>query len=100
MPRAAIPDRMSTDEQANRCVPWSRWNGSTGDPEELLIRLALGEIAGDEVRVFTPKGQVIVLPARALLLISPMPQYRGRRAPHRGCEGERSSHSADTRLVG
>ena len=39
-------DRMSSEEQAN----WLR---------------ALVEIAGDEVYVFTPKGEVIVLPARA-----------------------------------
>ena len=36
----------------------------TGDPEEFLDSLRY-EIAGDEVYVFTPKGEVIVLPARA-----------------------------------
>ncbi len=50
------------------------------------------EIAGDEVYVFTPKGEVIVLPARATWLTSPCGAMRsvtatagegGERAPRR-----------------
>ena len=55
---------MSSDEQANWLRALVEMERETGDPEEFLDSLRY-EIAGDEVYVFTPKGQVIVLPARA-----------------------------------
>ncbi|MFC2556832.1 MAG: RelA/SpoT family protein, partial [Pauljensenia sp.] len=57
-------DRMSSDEQANWLRALVEMERETGDPEEFLDSLRY-EIAGDEVYVFTPKGEVIVLPARA-----------------------------------
>ena len=57
-------DRMSSDEQANWLRALVEMERETGDPEEFLDSLRY-EIAGDEVYVFTPKGQVIVLPARS-----------------------------------
>ncbi|PKY66669.1 bifunctional (p)ppGpp synthetase/guanosine-3',5'-bis(diphosphate) 3'-pyrophosphohydrolase [Schaalia turicensis] len=57
-------DRMSHDEQANWLRSLVEMERETGDPEEFLDSLRY-EIAGDEVYVFTPKGQVVVLPAHA-----------------------------------
>ena len=57
-------DRMSNDEQANWLRSLVEMERETGDPEEFLDSLRY-EIAGDEVYVFTPKGQVVVLPAHA-----------------------------------
>ena len=57
-------DRMSSEEQANWLRALVEMERETGDPEEFLDSLRY-EIAGDEVYVFTPKGEVIVLPARA-----------------------------------
>lgn len=57
-------DRMSSDEQANWLRALVEMERETGDPEEFLDSLRY-EIAGDEVYVFTPKGEVVVLPARA-----------------------------------
>ena len=55
---------MSSEEQANWLRALVEMERETGDPEEFLDSLRY-EIAGDEVYVFTPKGEVIVLPARA-----------------------------------
>ncbi len=86
-------DRMSSEEQANWAARPGRWS-ETGDPEEFLIRCA--EIAGDEVYVFTPKGEVIVLPAQC----DPVDfRLRGtRRLGHRRREGQRAPCRSDTQL--
>ncbi len=65
-PNATGPDsdKMSSDEQANWLRALVEMERETGDPEEFLDSLRY-EIAGDEVYVFTPKGEVVVLPARA-----------------------------------
>ena len=63
-------DRMSSEEQANWLRALVEMERETGDPEEFLDSLRY-EIAGDEVYVFTPKGEVIVLPAVRLRLTSP-----------------------------
>ncbi|MDC4233230.1 bifunctional (p)ppGpp synthetase/guanosine-3',5'-bis(diphosphate) 3'-pyrophosphohydrolase [Actinomyces sp. B33] len=60
----ADPDKMSSEEQANWLRSLVEMERETGDPEEFLDSLRY-EIAGDEVYVFTPKGEVVVLPARA-----------------------------------
>ncbi|MCD4550192.1 MULTISPECIES: RelA/SpoT family protein [unclassified Schaalia] len=57
-------DRMSATEQMNWMRALVEMERETGDPEEFLDALRY-EIAGDEVYVFTPKGEVIVLPAGA-----------------------------------
>ncbi|WP_175954256.1 bifunctional (p)ppGpp synthetase/guanosine-3',5'-bis(diphosphate) 3'-pyrophosphohydrolase [Schaalia sp. Marseille-Q2122] len=57
-------DRMSADEQMNWLRSLIEMERETGDPEEFLDSLRY-EIAGDEVYVFTPKGEVVVLPANA-----------------------------------
>ncbi len=65
-PNATGPDAdmMSGDEQANWLRALVEMERETGDPEEFLDSLRY-EIAGDEVYVFTPKGEVVVLPANA-----------------------------------
>lgn len=65
-PNATGPDadKMSSDEQANWLRALVEMERETGDPEEFLDSLRY-EIAGDEVYVFTPKGEVVVLPPRA-----------------------------------
>ncbi len=65
-PNATGPDadRMSSDEQASWLRSLVEMERETGDPEEFLDSLRY-EIAGDEVYVFTPRGEVIVLPAGA-----------------------------------
>ena len=57
-------DKMGADEQANWLRALVEMERETGDPEEFLDSLRY-EIAGDEVYVFTPKGEVVTLPARA-----------------------------------
>lgn len=57
-------DKMSKDEQANWLRTLVEMERETGDPEEFLDSLRY-EIAGDEVYVFTPRGEIVVLPARA-----------------------------------
>lgn len=57
----AESDRMSAQEQMNWLRALVEMERETGDPEEFLDSLRY-EIAGDEVYVFTPKGEVIVLP--------------------------------------
>lgn len=57
-------DRMSTDEQMNWLRALVDMERETGDPEEFLDSLRY-EISGDEVYVFTPKGEVTVLPRGA-----------------------------------
>lgn len=57
-------DRMSAKEQMNWLRALVEMERETGDPEEFLDSLRY-EIAGDEVYVFTPKGEVIVLPPGA-----------------------------------
>lgn len=57
-------DRMSTDEQMNWLRALVDMERETGDPEEFLDSLRY-EISGDEVYVFTPKGEVVVLPRGA-----------------------------------
>ncbi len=54
-------DRMSADEQMNWLRALVDMERETGDPEEFLDSLRY-EISGDEVYVFTPKGEVVVLP--------------------------------------
>ena len=54
------PDRMSAKEQMNWLRALVEMERETGDPEEFLDSLRY-EIAGDEVYVFTPRGEVIVL---------------------------------------
>ena len=54
-------DRMSPKEQMDWVRLLVEMEKETGDPEEFLDSLRY-EIAGDEVYVFTPRGQVIVLP--------------------------------------
>lgn len=60
----ADTDRMSHEEQMNWLRLLVEMERETGDPEEFLDSLRY-EIAGDEVYVFTPKGEVVVLPANA-----------------------------------
>lgn len=60
----AEADRMSSREQMNWLRALVELEKETGDPEEFLDSLRY-EIAGDEVYVFTPRGEVIVLPPRA-----------------------------------
>ena len=57
-------DRMSADEQMNWLRALVDMERETGDPEEFLDSLRY-EISGDEVYVFTPKGEVAVLPRGA-----------------------------------
>lgn len=57
-------DRMSTHEQMNWLRTLVEMERETSDPEDFLDSLRF-EIAGDEVYVFTPKGEVIVLPPNA-----------------------------------
>ncbi|MDO4259394.1 MAG: bifunctional (p)ppGpp synthetase/guanosine-3',5'-bis(diphosphate) 3'-pyrophosphohydrolase [Actinomycetaceae bacterium] len=59
---SADGDRMSADEQMNWLRALVEMERETGDPEEFLDALRY-EIAGDEVYVFTPRGEVIALPA-------------------------------------
>lgn len=54
-------DRMSPKEHMNWLRMLVEMERETGDPEEFLDSLRF-EIAGDEVYVFTPRGQVIALP--------------------------------------
>ena len=61
---SAEGDRMSADEQMNWLRALVEMERETGDPEEFLDSLRF-EIAGDEVYVFTPRGEVVVLPARS-----------------------------------
>ncbi len=56
--------RMSADEQMNWLRALVDMERETGDPEEFLDSLRY-EISGDEVYVFTPKGEVVVLPRGA-----------------------------------
>lgn len=58
---SADSDRMSPQEQMNWVRLLVEMERETGDPEEFLDALRY-EIAGDEVYVFTPRGQVITLP--------------------------------------
>lgn len=58
------PDRMNPQEQMSWLRGLIQMERETGDPEEFLDSLRY-EIAGDEVYVFTPKGEVQVLPAGA-----------------------------------
>ena len=57
-------DGMSADEQMNWLRALVDMERETGDPEEFLDSLRY-EISGDEVYVFTPKGEVVVLPRGA-----------------------------------
>lgn len=57
-------DKMTAKEQMNWLKALVEMERETGDPEEFLDSLRF-EIAGDEVYVFTPRGQVIVLPPQA-----------------------------------
>ena len=57
-------DRMRADEQMNWLRALVDMERETGDPEEFLDSLRY-EISGDEVYVFTPKGEVVVLPRGA-----------------------------------
>ena len=57
-------DRMSADEQMYWLRALVDMERETGDPEEFLDSLRY-EISGDEVYVFTPKGEVVVLPRGA-----------------------------------
>ena len=57
-------DQMSADEQMNWLRALVDMERETGDPEEFLDSLRY-EISGDEVYVFTPKGEVVVLPRGA-----------------------------------
>ena len=57
-------DRMSADEQMNWLRALVDMERETGDPEEFLDSLRY-EISGYEVYVFTPKGEVVVLPRGA-----------------------------------
>lgn len=57
-------DRMTHEEQMNWMRSLIELERETGDPEEFLDSLRY-EISADEVYVFTPKGEVIVLPANA-----------------------------------
>ena len=57
-------DRMSADEQMNWLRALVDMERETGDPEEFLDSLRY-EISGEEVYVFTPKGEVVVLPRGA-----------------------------------
>ncbi len=59
---SADGDRMSAQEQMNWLRGLIQMERETGDPEEFLDSLRY-EIAGDEVYVFTPKGEIIVLSA-------------------------------------
>ncbi|WP_125778171.1 RelA/SpoT family protein [Antribacter gilvus] len=56
------------DDPRNQDMAWLRqlvdWQRETADPAEFLDSLRF-EIGGDEVYVFTPKGEVIALPADA-----------------------------------
>lgn len=61
---SADTDRMSPKEQMNWLKGLVEMERETGDPEEFLDSLRF-EIAGDEVYVFTPRGEVIVLPPEA-----------------------------------
>ncbi|QPK80517.1 bifunctional (p)ppGpp synthetase/guanosine-3',5'-bis(diphosphate) 3'-pyrophosphohydrolase [Schaalia sp. ZJ405] len=61
---SADGDEMTKDEQANWLRTLVEMERETGDPEEFLDSLRF-EIAGDEVYVFTPRGEIVVLPARA-----------------------------------
>jgi len=61
---ATDADKMSGDEQMNWLRALIEMERETGDPEEFLDSLRY-EIAGDEVYVFTPRGEVIVLPAHS-----------------------------------
>ncbi|MDO5060185.1 MAG: bifunctional (p)ppGpp synthetase/guanosine-3',5'-bis(diphosphate) 3'-pyrophosphohydrolase [Actinomycetaceae bacterium] len=55
-------DQMSSQEQMNWLRGLVQMERETGDPEEFLDSLRY-EISGDEVYVFTPKGEIQVLPA-------------------------------------
>lgn len=57
-------DKMSPKEQMNWLRMLVEMEKETGDPEEFLDSLRF-EIAGDEVYVFTPAGQVIALPPKS-----------------------------------
>ncbi len=57
-------DKMTAKEQMNWLKALVEMERETGDPEEFLDSLRF-EIAGDEVYVFTPRGEVIVLPPEA-----------------------------------
>ncbi|WRS29679.1 bifunctional (p)ppGpp synthetase/guanosine-3',5'-bis(diphosphate) 3'-pyrophosphohydrolase [Actinomycetaceae bacterium MB13-C1-2] len=57
-------DKMSPKEQMNWLRMLVDMEKETGDPEEFLDSLRF-EIAGDEVYVFTPRGQVIALPPKS-----------------------------------
>ncbi len=57
-------DKMSPNEQMNWMRTLIEMERETGDPEEFLDSLRY-EIAGDEVYVFTPRGEVVVLPPKA-----------------------------------
>ncbi|WP_350257381.1 bifunctional (p)ppGpp synthetase/guanosine-3',5'-bis(diphosphate) 3'-pyrophosphohydrolase [Scrofimicrobium sp. R131] len=57
-------DKMSAKEQMNWLKALVEMERETGDPEEFLDSLRF-EIAGDEVYVFTPRGEVVVLPPKA-----------------------------------
>ncbi len=57
-------DRMGAGEQMNWLRMLIEMEKETGDPEEFLDSLRF-EIAGDEVYVFTPRGNVITLPPKA-----------------------------------
>ncbi len=61
---SAEGDKMTGDEQMNWLRALVEMERETGDPEEFLDSLRY-EIAGDEVYVFTPRGEVVVLPAHA-----------------------------------
>ncbi len=61
---SADGDRMNPQEQMHWLRGLIQMERETGDPEEFLDSLRY-EIAGDEVYVFTPKGEVQVLPAAA-----------------------------------
>lgn len=57
-------DKMSPNEQMSWMRTLVEMERETGDPEEFLDSLCY-EIAGDEVYVFTPQGEVMSLPPRS-----------------------------------
>lgn len=62
--KSAGADQLSPREQMNWLRALVELERETRDPEEFLDSLRF-EIAGDEVYVFTPRGEVIVLPPQS-----------------------------------
>ncbi len=66
--KEAAKGTVAADENAKNDMPWLRqlvdWQRETADPSEFLDSLRF-EMSGAEVYVFTPRGEVIALPAGA-----------------------------------